>query len=113
MPKATWRPGRSSDGVCDSAGHPRQPGARAGAVRAGLSARGGRLEGEAKWLEKRITLRVLRRVNADGLNEILQEDFRALTPEERDAWFRYHLYLSEQPRHLGACNRWLYVCEPM
>jgi len=58
-------------------------------------------------------LRVLRRVNADGLNEIMQGDFGALTPEERDAWFRFHLYLCEQPQHLGACNHWLYVCEPL
>ncbi|MGI6725498.1 MAG: class I SAM-dependent methyltransferase [Christensenellales bacterium] len=53
---------------------------------------------------------VARRVNADGLNEIMSEKFSVFTPGQRAAWFRYHLYLCEQPQHLGACNHWLYVC---
>lgn len=51
-----------------------------------------------------------RRINADGINEIYIEKFRAMSEKERQAWFRFHVYLMEQPQHLGACNHWLFVC---
>ena len=54
---------------------------------------------------------ITRRINADGLNEIAEEKFSAFTQNQRAAWFKYHLYLCEQPLHLGACNHWLYVCK--
>jgi len=54
---------------------------------------------------------ITRRINADGLNEIAEEKFSAFTQNQRAAWFNYHLYLCEQPQHLGACNHWLYVCK--
>lgn len=56
-------------------------------------------------------LSVLRRVNTDGLSEMLADKFDAFTPEEYAHWFRYHLYLCEKPEHLGACNHWLFVCK--
>ena len=56
-------------------------------------------------------LEVRRRINADGLNEMLREKFMAFSEEQRGAWFRFHLYTCEQPCHLGACNHWLFVCE--
>ena len=56
-------------------------------------------------------LSVLRRVNTDGLSELMEDKFAAFTPEEYAQWFRYHLYLCEKPEHLGACNHWLFVCE--
>lgn len=59
---------------------------------------------------KKAGLRVLRRVNTDGLSEMLEDKVAAFTPEEYAQWFRYHLYLCEQPEHLGACNHWLFVC---
>ena len=55
-------------------------------------------------------LSVRRRINADGLNEMLREKFMAFSEEQRGAWFRFHLYTCEQPCHLGACNHWLFVC---
>lgn len=56
-------------------------------------------------------LTILRRVNSDGLSEMLEDKFNAFTPEEYARWLRYHLYLCEKPEHLGACNHWLFVCE--
>ena len=56
-------------------------------------------------------LRILRRVNSDGLSEMLEDKFTAFTPDEYARWLRYHLYLCEKPEHLGACNHWLFVCE--
>lgn len=56
-------------------------------------------------------LEVRRRINADGLNEMLREKFMKFDEEQRRAWFRFHLYTCEQPCHLGACNHWLFVCE--
>lgn len=56
-------------------------------------------------------LHILRRVNSDGLSEMLEDKFTAFTPDEYARWFRYHLYLCEKPEHLGACNHWLFVCE--
>jgi len=55
-------------------------------------------------------LHILRRVNSDGLSELLEEAFEAFTEEEKAQWFRFHLYLCQQPEHLGACNHWLFVC---
>ena len=55
-------------------------------------------------------LSLLRRVNTDGLTEMLEDKFMAFTQEEYAQWFRFHLYLCEQPEHLGACNHWLMVC---
>ena len=56
-------------------------------------------------------LKTLRRVNTDGLSEMLEDRFAGFTSEEYAQWFRYHLYLREKPEQLGACNHWLFVCE--
>lgn len=57
-----------------------------------------------------VGLTTRRRINADGLNELLIDRFRVFTKEERELWFRFHLYLCEKREHLGACNHWLFVC---
>lgn len=53
---------------------------------------------------------IRRRINADGVNEIQHEVFRDMNAAQRQAWFRFHVYLMEQHQHLGACNHWLFVC---
>lgn len=60
---------------------------------------------------ERVGLQISRRINSDGLNELFRCQFAAFSPQEKDAWFAYHLNLCEQPHHLGACNHWLFVCE--
>lgn len=58
----------------------------------------------------RAGLKTLRRVNTDGLYEMLEDKFAAFSQEQYAQWFRFHLYLCEKPEHLGACNHWLFVC---
>ncbi|MDD4080564.1 MAG: class I SAM-dependent methyltransferase [Eubacteriales bacterium] len=55
-------------------------------------------------------LSILRRVNSDGLSELMEDAFDAFSQEEKALWFRFHLHLCERPEHLGACNHWLFVC---
>ena len=56
-------------------------------------------------------VKILRKIAADGVSELLQDKINAMDDADYAQYLRYHFYISEKPEMLGMTNHLLLVGE--
>lgn len=65
----------------------------------------------AEEMLSRCGVKILRKIAADGVSELLQDKINAMDDADYAQYLRYHFYISEKPEMLGMTNHLLLVGE--
>ncbi|MGN1227276.1 MAG: hypothetical protein ACI4TX_01385, partial [Christensenellales bacterium] len=66
---------------------------------------------EFKDMMKRHNIEFLKNVATDGVANIVEEHIDALTNEEFEVWYKYHLSTCEREDLQGYSSHMLYICK--